>query len=60
MLNKSDTQNRVLKDILYKGLDVEKIQKQVGKVYVKETSAYTKDGLDECFDWMSKNVHTST
>lgn len=46
MLNKSDLHNKVPKDILYKGLDVDKIQKLVGKVYVKETSAYTKDGLE--------------
>ena len=55
MLNKSDLPSKVPKDLFYKALDIEKMQKLVGKVYVKETSAYTKDGLEECFDWMSKN-----
>ncbi len=58
MLNKSDNAHRVPKDILMKGLEMDKLQKFVGKLYVKETSAYTKDGLEECFDWLSKNVHT--
>lgn len=60
MLNKSDIANKVPKDVLFKALDVDKIQKLVGKVYVKETSAYTKDGLDECFEWMGKNIHAAS
>ncbi len=35
MLNKSDIPNKVPKDVLFKALDVDKIQKLVGKVYVK-------------------------
>ncbi len=45
MLNKSDLQNKFTKDVFYKALEIEKMQKHVGKVYIKETSAYTKDGL---------------
>jgi site-specific recombinase XerD len=57
MLNKCELENRIAKETLYKGLDMERIQKLVGKIYIKETSAYTKEGLEECFDWMSKNVY---
>lgn len=35
MLNKSDNANRVPKDILMKGLEMDKLQKFVGKLYVK-------------------------
>lgn len=35
MLNKSDLPNKVPKDIMYKALDMEKLQKFVGKVYIK-------------------------
>lgn len=35
MLNKSDLQSKVPKDIIYKALDIEKLQKFVGKVYIK-------------------------
>ena len=46
MLNKSDLKDRVPKETLYKGLDIERLQKCVGKLYVKETSGFTKDGID--------------
>lgn len=26
-------------------------------MYVKETSGFTKDGIDECFDWLAKNYN---
>lgn len=45
MLNKLDIKNRAPKDALYKALEPEKIQKLVSKFYVKETSAYNKDGF---------------
>jgi hypothetical protein len=45
MLNKCEMQNRIQKDILVKALELEKMQKMVGKIYVKETSAYNKEGL---------------
>jgi hypothetical protein len=38
-----------------KALDVDKIAKLVGKYYIKETSAYNKEGIDECFEWIIKN-----
>lgn len=57
MLNKCDVLSNVPKDLFYKALEIERIQKLVGKVYLKETSAYTKDGLEESFDWMAKNFH---
>ena len=56
MLNKSDSKDRVPREALYKGLDLQKMQKIVEKLYVKETSGFTKDGIDECFDWMGKNI----
>ena len=55
MLNKSDIKERESKQILFKALQTEKIQKNVHKLYVKETSGFTKDGIEECFDWLSKN-----
>ncbi len=58
MLNKSDIGNRIAKDVLYRGLEIERMAKMVGKIYVKETSAYTKDGIEECLDWVSKNVRS--
>lgn len=27
----------------------------VGKYYIKETSAFTKNGIDECLEWLIKN-----
>jgi hypothetical protein len=45
MLNKCELQNRVAKDVLIKALEIERMQKLVGKLYIKETSAYTKEGL---------------
>lgn len=59
MLNKSDLQNKFNKEVFYKALDIQKMQKLVGKVYIKETSAYTKDGIEECFEWMGKNVNNA-
>ena len=56
MLNKSDFKDRVPRQTLYKALDIDKVQKCVGKLYVKETSGFTKDGIDECFDWLGKNI----
>ena len=35
MLNKSDNKDRTPKEILYKALDIDKLQKLVGKLYVK-------------------------
>jgi len=29
--------------------------KLVGKYYVKETSAFNKEGIDECLEWLIKN-----
>lgn len=58
MLNKSDIKNRESKQTLFKALETDKLQKNVNKIYVKETSGFTKDGIDECFDWLSKNFNT--
>lgn len=55
MLNKCDLRHQHSKEILVKALDVEKLAKLVGKYYIKETSAYNKEGLDECFEWIIKN-----
>jgi hypothetical protein len=55
MLNKSDIKDHIHKDALCKALEQTKIDKLVGKVYIKETSAYNKDGLEECLDWLIKN-----
>jgi len=60
ILNKSDIKDRAPKDALYKALEPEKLQKLVAKLYVKEASAYNKDGLEECFDWLIKNNATSS
>jgi hypothetical protein len=57
MLNKTDVKERPEREILYKALEVDKIQKLVSKLYVKETSAYTKDGLEESIDWLYKNTN---
>lgn len=46
MLNKCDLPAKVPKDLFFKALEMEKIQKLVGRVYMKESSAYTKEGLD--------------
>jgi hypothetical protein len=46
MLNKCDFKHRPAKELLVKALDVEKLSKLVGKYYIKETSAYNKEGLD--------------
>ena len=58
MFNKADLKNRPPKELLYKALEADKLQKFVGKIYTKETSAYNKEGLDECLDWMVKNANT--
>ncbi len=46
MLNKCDFKHRPAKELLVKALDMEKLGKLVGKYYIKETSAYNKEGLD--------------
>lgn len=40
--------------MLYKALETEKIAKLVGKMAVKETSAYNKEGLEEFVEWVVK------
>jgi hypothetical protein len=60
MLNKCDFKHRPSKEILVKALDVDKLGKLVGKYYIKETSAYNKEGLDECFEWIIKNYTLAT
>lgn len=60
MLNKWDHNSKKDKDVMAKGLEIQKLQKFVNKLYVKETSGFNKSGLDECFDWMAKNVTTSS
>lgn len=55
MLNKCDMKNRPSKEIIVKALQLDRLSKLVNKYYVKETSAYTKEGLDECFEWIIKN-----
>lgn len=46
MLNKVDVKDRPSKELLYKALETEKIQKLISRLYVKETSAFNKEGLD--------------
>ena len=60
MLNKCDFKHRPSKELLVKALDVDRLAKLVGKYYIKETSAYTKEGLDECFEWIIKNYTLAT
>jgi hypothetical protein len=60
MLNKCDLKHRPLKELLVKALEVDKISKLVGKYYIKETSAYNKEGIDECFEWIIKNYTQAT
>ena len=60
MLNKWDSNTKKDKDVMIKGLEIEKLQKFVNKLYVKQTSGFNKSGLDECFDWMAKNVTTNS
>jgi hypothetical protein len=36
-------------------LEVEKIGRLVGRWYVKETSAFNKEGIEECLEWVIKN-----
>lgn len=54
MLNKSDVPNRPPKDMVFKALELDKIEKLVHKAYAKETSAFTKDGIEECLEWAVK------
>lgn len=60
MLNKCDFKHRPSKELLVKALDVERLSKLVNKYYIKETSAYNKEGLDECFEWIIKNYTQAT
>ena len=60
MLNKCDFKHRPSKELLVKALDVDRLAKLVGKYYIKETSAYNKEGLDECFEWIIKNYTLAT
>lgn len=55
MLNKCDLRNRASKELLVKALEPDRIAKLVGKYYVKETSAFNKEGIDECLEWLIKN-----
>ena len=45
MLNKCDLK-RKREEIMMKALEPDKLQKLVHKLYIKETSAFTKEGLD--------------
>lgn len=55
MLNKCDLKHRPAKELLVKALEMDKMGKLVNKYYVKESSAYNKEGIDECFEWIIKN-----
>ena len=57
MLNKAEVKERPEREVFYKALEVDKLQKLVGRIYFKETSAYTNDGIEECFDWLYKNTN---
>lgn len=60
MLNKCDLKHRPTKELLVKALEMDKMGKLVNKYYVKETSAYSKEGIDECFEWVIKNYTQNT
>ena len=49
MLNKCDLGGRPPKELLVRALEPERMGKLVGKLYFKETSAFNKEGIDECF-----------
>jgi hypothetical protein len=56
MLNKCDLGGRPPKDLLVRALEPERMGKLVSKLYFKETSAFNKEGIDECFEWLIKNA----
>ena len=59
MLNKCDLKNRPPKELMVKGLEPQRLNKLVGKCYFKETSAFNKEGIDECLQWLIKNAGMS-
>jgi hypothetical protein len=46
MLNKCDVKNRPSKELLVRALEADKVGKLVNRLYIKETSAFNKEGLD--------------
>lgn len=58
MLNKCDRKNRPPKELFVRALETDKLSKLVGRFYIKETSAFNKEGIDECLEWIIKNTAT--
>ena len=56
MLNKCDKAHQA-KEIFYQALELEMLQKQYqNKMYLKETSGFTKEGAEDCFLWTNSNI----
>ncbi len=55
MLNKHD-KSEVPKEVYARGLELDKLKASFPHIYVKETSGFKKEGLQECFEWLCKAV----
>jgi len=57
-LNKCDLDDTIDRDELKNLLGLDKLKKfKNRKIVTKETSGYTGEGINECFDWIVSNLN---